>query len=365
MSGIPKNLKEIVKDEYAKCAKNPAYFMKRYAKIQHPTRGKMLFDLYPFQEDVLHEFNKHRYNIVLKSRQLGISTLIAGYSLWMMLFNNDKNILVIATKQDTAKNLVTKVRVMYDNLPSWLKTGVQEDNKLSLRFKNGSQIKAASAASDSGRSEALSLLVIDEAAFIDEIEPIWASAQQTLSTGGSAIINSTPNGVGNFYHKKWVDAKLGQGGFNPIELLWQVHPERDQSWRDEQDILLGPDMAKQECDGNFLASGRAVVDGELVQWYEQTHAMDPIEKRGGEEALWIWKYPDPTRDYIVIADVARGDGNDYSAFHVIDVESLEQVAEYKGKLDTKSYGNTLVSIATEYNDALLELILYIPRRWLR
>jgi hypothetical protein len=353
MSGIPKNLKEIVKDEYAKCAKNPAYFMKRYAKIQHPTRGKMLFDLYPFQEDVLHEFNKHRYNIVLKSRQLGISTLIAGYSLWMMLFNNDKNILVIATKQDTAKNLVTKVRVMYDNLPSWLKTGVQEDNKLSLRFKNGSQIKAASAASDSGRSEALSLLVIDEAAFIDEIEPIWASAQQTLSTGGSAIINSTPNGVGNFYHKKWVDAKLGQGGFNPIELLWQVHPERDQSWRDEQDILLGPDMAKQECDGNFLASGRAVVDGELVQWYEQTHAMDPIEKRGGEEALWIWKYPDPTRDYIVIADVARGDGNDYSAFHVIDVESLEQVAEYKGKLDTKSYGNTLVSIATEYNDALL------------
>jgi phage terminase large subunit-like protein len=147
MSGIPKNLKEIVKDEYSKCAKNPAYFMKRYAKIQHPTRGKMLFELYPFQEDVLHEFNKHRYSIVLKSRQLGISTLIAGYSLWMMLFNSDKNILVIATKQDTAKNLVTKVRVMYDNLPSWLKTGVQEDNKLSLRFNNGSQIKAASAAS--------------------------------------------------------------------------------------------------------------------------------------------------------------------------------------------------------------------------
>jgi hypothetical protein len=353
MSQVTKNLKDIIKEEFAKCASNPVYFMKRYAKIQHPTRGKILFELYPFQEDVLQEFNKNRWNIVLKSRQLGISTLIAGYSLWLMLFNQDKNILVIATKQETAKNLVTKVRVMYDNMPSWLKTGVQEDNKLSLRFKNGSQIKAVSAAADSARSEALSLLIIDEAAFIDDIDRIWASAQQTLATGGTAIINSTPNGVGNFYHKQWVKAKLKESAFNPIELLWQVHPDRDQKWRDEQDILLGSDMAKQECDGNFLASGRSVIDGELVQWYQQTYVCEPKEKRGAEDAYWIWEYPDPSKTYIVVADVARGDGNDNSAFHVIDIDNLEQVAEYKGKQDTKSYGNLLVSVATEYNDAML------------
>jgi hypothetical protein len=353
MTTPTKNIKDIIKEEFAKCASDPIYFMKRYAKIQHPKRGKILFDLYPFQEDVLQEFNENRYNIVLKSRQLGISTLIAGYSLWMMLFNNDKNILVIATKQETAKNLVTKVRVMYDNLPSWLKTGVQEDNKLSLRFKNGSQIKAVSAAADSARSEALSLLIIDEAAFIDDIDRIWASAQQTLATGGTAIINSTPNGVGNFYHKQWVKAKLKESAFNSIELLWQVHPDRDQKWRDEQDILLGPDMAKQECDGNFLSSGRSVIDGELVKWYEDTYTCEPKERRGVEDALWVWEYADPSKNYMVIADVARGDGNDYSAFHVMDIENMEQVAEYKGKMDTKTYGNMLVSIATEYNDALL------------
>jgi hypothetical protein len=350
---MSKILKDIIREEYLKCAANPAYFMKKYARIQHPTRGTILFDLWGFQEDVLKDFQEHRYNICLKSRQLGISTLIAGYSLWMMLFGNDKNILVIATKQETAKNLVTKVRVMYDNLPSWLKTAVIEDNKLSLRLKNGSQIKAVSAAADAGRSEALSLLILDEAAFIDNIEEIWASAQSTINTGGSAIINSTPNGVGNFYHKQWVGAKTGTNMFNPIFLHWTVHPERDQAWRDQQDIILGPSLAAQECDGDFLSSGNSVVDGNIIDWYQTTYVTEPKERRGAEDSLWIWDYPDPNKTYMICADVARGDGKDYSAFHIIDIENVEQVAEYRGKLDTKSFGNLLVSMGTEYNDALL------------
>lgn len=345
--------KQLAKEEFIKCAENPVYFMRKYAKIQHPKRGKIPFNLFPFQEDVLQEFTEHQYNIVVKARQLGISTLIAGYSLWLMLFQSDKNILVIATKQETAKNLVTKVRVMYDGLPSWLKTTTMEDNKLSLRFKNGSQIKAVSAAADAARSEALSLLVIDEAAFIDNAEDIWASAQQTLSTGGQAIINSTPNGVGNWYHKQWVDAESNVGLFNPIKLHWSVHPERNQAYRDAQDLLLGPKMAKQECDTDFMSSGHSVVEGSDIQWYEDVHVQDPIEKRGAENALWIWKYPEPGKSYMVASDVARGDGKDFSAFHIFDIETLEQVAEYRGQLDTTSYGNVLVSISTEYNDALL------------
>jgi len=328
--------------------------MRNYAFIQHPKRGKIKFDLFDFQTDVLDDFRRHQYNIVLKSRQMGLSTLIAGYSLWMMLFHNDKNILVIATKQDTAKNLVTKVRVMYDNLPSWLKTRTVEDNKLSLRFENGSQIKASSAASDAARSEALSLLVIDEAAFINGIEEIWASAQQTLATGGQAIINSTPNGVGNFYHKTWVDATTNdRSPFHPIFLHWKLHPERDQAWRDKQDEVLGPQKAKQECDGSFLASGMSVISGEELEWYRENQLSAPIEKRGVDSSLWIWEYPHPDKSYIVVADVARGDGSDFSAFHVIDVENVEQVAEFKAMLGTTQYGDILMNIATEYNDALL------------
>jgi phage FluMu gp28-like protein len=172
----------------------------------------------------------------------------------LMLFHEDKNILVIATKQEVAKNLVTKVRFMHDNLPSWLKGQTEEDNKLSLRLRNGSQIKATSAAGDAGRSEALSMLIIDEAAFINNVEEIWTSAQSTLSTGGGAIVLSTPNGVGNWFHKIWVQGQQGDQWF-PTELHWSVHPERDQSWRDEQETLLGAKGAAQECDCDFISSG--------------------------------------------------------------------------------------------------------------
>jgi hypothetical protein len=347
------SLKEIIKLEYQKCAGDPIYFMKKYCMIQHPVRGKIPFHLFNFQERTLTEFKDNRYNIVLKSRQTGISTLVAGFSLWKMLFNQDFNVLVIATKQEVAKNLVTKVRVMNQYLPSWLKQTTVEDNKLSLRYSNGSQIKATSAAGDAGRSEALSLLVFDEAAFIDKIEEIWISAQSTLSTGGNAIILSTPNGVGNFFHKTWVGAEDGTNTFNTIRLHWSVHPERDQSWRDEQEVLLGPKGAAQECDCDFVSSGDTVIDPQLLMFYKESFCQDPIEKTGFDGNLWKWEYPDYQKGYLVVADVARGDGADYSTAHVIDVEASAQVAEYKGKLDTKDFGNFLVALATEYNQALL------------
>ena len=348
-----KQLKEAIKREYAKCATDPTYFLGKYGIIQHPVKGKVNFNLYDFQEKSLESFMKHDYNIVLKARQLGLSTLTAGYALWMMTFQQDKNILVIATKQETAKNLVTKVRVMHANLPGWLKQPCVEDNKLSLRYKNGSQIKAVASSEESGRSEALSLLIIDEAAFIDKIDTIWGAAQQTLATGGRALVISTPNGVGNFFHKTWVDAENGVNDFNFIKLHWSVHPEREQEWRDEQDKLLGPSLAAQECDCDFITSGRGVIDGLLLENLKESSVREPIEKRGIDSNYWIWQPPNYTKNYVVSADVSRGDGTDYSAFHIIDVESLEQVAEYKGKISTQDFGNMLVNVASEYNNALL------------
>jgi len=155
-------IKDRIREEFLKCATDPVYFMKKYYMIQHPQRGRMLFDLYPFQESMVKVFSGDQNILINKSRQLGISTLVSAYSLWLMIFYKDKNVLVIATKQETAKNMVTKVRFAYDNLPTWLKIGATEDNRLSLRLTNGSQIKAVSGASDSARSEAVSLLVMDE-----------------------------------------------------------------------------------------------------------------------------------------------------------------------------------------------------------
>ena len=349
-----KDLKNIIRQEYIKCAQDPAHFMKKYCHIQHPQRGRVIFNLYPFQEKVLHLLQDNPYSIILKSRQLGISTLSAGYSLWMMLFQKDKNILCIATKQETARNMVTKVKFMYDNLPSWLKIDADENNKLSLRLSNGSQIKATSASSDAGRSEAVSLLLIDEAAFIDQIGEIWASAQQTLATGGGAIVLSTPYGTGNWFHKTWVSAENNENDFLPIRLPWYVHPERDEVWRKRQDELLGdPRIAAQECDCDFSTSGDTVFHSEWIEFIKETTIQDPVERRGVDQNLWIWEPADYSREYMVIADVARGDGKDFSACHVMDIQTNTQVAEYRGQLPPKEFGYFLTGLATEYNNALL------------
>lgn len=345
--------KQIIKDEFKKCAASPEYFLLKYSYIQHPIRGRMLFNLYQYQKDAMQDFEIHKYNIILKARQLGFSTLVAGYALWLMLFHKDKNILVIATKQDTAKNLVTKVRFMHANLPVWLRGKCVEDNKLSMRFANGSQIKAVASSKDAGRSESLSLLILDECAFIENANIIWTAASSTLSTGGKAILISTPNGVGNFFHKTWQQSKSKENTFNPIFLDWKVHPDRDQAWRDRQDEILGPEQAAQEHDASFIFSGNTVVNPSILEFYKNTFVKEPISKQGFDNNLWIWEYPVPGRTYILAADVSRGDGADYSAFHVIDAESSTQVAEYKGKLPTKEFGNLMVSVATQYNDALL------------
>jgi intein/homing endonuclease len=813
-----KNIKDVIKEEYIKCAKDPIYFMKKYVKIQHPLRGTIAFDTYPFQDNTLNDLVAERFNIILKSRQMGITTLVAAYALHLMTFNNDKNILCLSITQETSKEIVTKVRFANDNLPSWLKVQASEDNRLSLKLKNGSKITAASSAGTSGRSSALSLLIIDEAAFIDGIEEIWLSAQSTLSTGGKATILScvtadtyifdekigltqisnyiqadkigpyiikeygvlgknrirngtlfhnngkvdtniiktkfselecslnhklwaykvldkkygwvksedlkvgdflsiqrgmniwinndstddfmpsvspkikspfnpkkltpdicyllglyisegsvykvknkdgeliggtltitcgdgisqifdklsltystsdnlhycvsnknliefleylgfdlslhankkiipqrlmsiskdnmvylmrgifdgdgsgtanrvtlgvtsselisqvrmilnnfgilcsrfhhssekknsyggrikhnhsthtleiygrnalkffneinfgierkstgvkkilknnlkrtcshdvipnslslvkelyvvsgentrtikdkfglqlngvvstktryktenvsadnvrimyynykhllseksrsywdniiddstvwceiksmtrgrsetydfslpdnpddnwdhsvvyngivghqTPNGVGNFFHKKWAEAESGEviegmPKFNPISLPWHLHPERDQTWRDLQTKNLGPKGAAQECDCEFSTSGNTVIEIPLLQWYEKNHMRDPMEKRGFDKGYWIYKYPEAGKSYMVVGDVARGDGTDYSAAHIIEIETMEQVAEYKGKLPTKEYAHALMTMATEYNKALL------------
>lgn len=355
------DLRKWMLSEYKKCAQDPIYFMRKYVKIQNPNEGGTVpFDLYPFQEDTLRRYHEDRFLLILKSRQLGITTLVSAYSLWQMIFNSDRNILVISIKQEISKEIITKVRFANDHLPSFLKIQATEDNRLSLRLKNGSMIGATSSAKDAGRSKSLSLLVLDEAAFIDEAKVIWTSAFNTLSTGGRAIVLSTPNGVGNWFHEMWVNAEKKKNDFKTLKLPWQLHPRRDQKWRDEQTKQLGVRGANQECDCDFLTSGTNVVDLQILTEYEdrkiegrpEMGVRDPVEMRYSN-ALWIWELPKDGSDYVIAADPARGDGTDYSAAHVLNIETLEQVAEFQQQVTPKEFGNILVNMATEWNDALL------------
>lgn len=352
------DLQQIIKEQYIRCSQDYVHAIRKFAKIEHPTRGKIEFNLYPFQERTLLQLQQHRLTVIGKSRQMGISTLVGSFALLEMIFKSNYKVLIIATTQDVAKNLLHKVRIMYSNLPVWLRPKVVDDSKLQLSFTNGSSIKAVSSSKHAGRSEALSLLIIDEAAFIERIDDIWTASQLTLATGGSAILLSTPNGQGNLFHRLFAQAETGEAPeglepFNPIRLKWDLHPERDQTWRDQQTFNMGARQAAQECDVDFITSGNAVVEGEIIEWYKANTVQEPVERRGMGKDFWIYKYPEPGKSYAVIADVARGDGTDHSACIIVDIESMEQVAEYRGQLGTRPYGKFLVSISVEYNNALL------------
>lgn len=165
--------------------------------------------------------------------------------------------------------------------------------------------------------------------------------------------HQTPNGMGGFFHQKWVSAMNGENTFNPIRLPWHLHPERGEEWRKKQTVDLGPKLAAQECDCDFIASGETFIENEIIKYFEDSFIQEPVEKRGEGGNYWIWKYPDYSKTYIVSCDVSRGDGTDFQTIEVFEIEELEQVAEYKGQTDIKTFGNFAVNVATEYNDAIL------------
>lgn len=338
--------------EILKCGKDPVYFMKEYTKIQHPVKGLIPFETYDFQDDCVKQFQDSRFNIVLKSRQLGLSTVTAAYSLWMALFKKDKNILVIATKLPTAMNFIKKVKTMLDSLPPWLLLTKYEPTKQAIRFTNGSTITAVPTSPDAGRSEALALLIVDEAAFIRDFDDIWTGLYPTLSTGGSAIILSTPNGVGGQYYKLWTEAESGVNAFNPIRLPWDVHPDHDQEWFDKETKNLPRRKVAQEFLCDFITSGDTFLQpGELDRMREMIR--QPLVKEGPQNAVWIWRQPELNKKYIVSADVARGDAADYSTFHIIDYETCEVVAEFMGKTPPDKLADLLIEYGKRYNDALV------------
>jgi len=339
--------------EIVKCGRDPAYFLKNYARISHPLHGLIPFDTYNFQDDLLQDFNDYRFNVILKARQLGISTITAGYIVWMMLFHRDKAILVMATKFATAGNLVKKVKSIMRNLPDWIRISeISVDNRTSFELSNGSSIKAASTSGDAGRSEALSLLVLDEAAHIEGLDELWTGLYPTLSTGGRCIALSTPNGVGNWFHKTCTDALSGANNFNITTLSWEVHPDRDEQWYKKETKNMSKRQIAQELECNFNTSGETVIDSDDMQWL-LSQAREPKYRTGFDRNFWIWEEYDPTCNYLMVADVARGDGADNSAFHIVKLETLEIIGEYQGKPTIDMYANMLNQVGREFGNAML------------
>tara|TARA_R110001592_G_scaffold170728_1_gene408023 strand:- start:26 stop:1606 length:1581 start_codon:yes stop_codon:yes gene_type:complete len=344
--------KQILK-EIVRSGKDPAYFINSYCRISHPMQGLIPFKTYPYQDDMLINFNDHRFNVILKARQLGMSTIVSAYVVWMMLFHRDKNVLVMATKFSTATNVVKKVKNIMKNLPDWIRiSDIKIDNRASFELSNGSQIKATSTSGDAGRSEALSLLVIDEAAHVEGLEDLWTGLYPTLSTGGRCIALSTPNGVGNWFHKTYVDAEQGQNDFFHSILPWDVHPERDQAWFEKETRNMSRRQIAQELECNFNTSGETVIHADDIA-HLQGLCYEPKYRTGFDRNYWIWEEHRPGENYLLIADVARGDGKDSSAFHVFKISNMEQVAEYQGKPSLDMYSNILNEVGKEYGNALL------------
>ena len=353
---MPAPQKQLTKEqqiqEIIRCGKDPVYFMKRYCKIQHPARGMLPFETYPFQDDCVKQFLENRLNIILKSRQLGLSTLCAAYATWLAIFYKDQNILIIATKLPTAMNMIKKCKVILDNMPKWLLLPQFEPTKQAISFNNGSQIVAIPTSPDAGRSEALSLLIVDEAAIIRDFEEIWAGLKPTISTGGKAIVLSTPKGVGGQYYRLWTEAEAGVNGFNPIRLHWTVHPEHDEAWFKNESKGMNKRQIAQEFMCDFIASGDTFLQPEELDYLRDLIA-DPVAKEGPNNGVWVWSPPIVGHKYVISADVSRGDAHDYSAFHVIDTEDCDIAAEYMGKIPPEQLAKLLAYYGQRYNDALL------------
>lgn len=345
--------KEELRKEILKCGRDPSYFLDNYAKIVHQERGIIPFKTYKFQKDLLKDFHDFRYNIILKARQLGISTIVAGYVSWMMLFYKEKNILVMATKQNTAIEIVDKVRDMVESVPEFLRIArVTTNNRTKFELSNGSKIQGVPTSKDAGRGQALSLLIIDEAAFVENMEDLWTGLLPTISTGGRCIALSTPSGVGNWFHKTYSDAESGLNTFKPTQLPWTVHPEYTQEWFDN----ITRNMSKREIAQEFLcsfnASGETVVASDDIARI-RSGLKEPMYKAWIDRNYYIWKPYEAGGSYILVADVARGDGKDYSVFHIIDVKNMEQVAEYQGKVDPDTFAKLVYDAGIEYGGCMV------------
>ena len=345
---------EFWESELVKCYQDATHLAK-YVSIKSLKEGSVPFRLYDFQDKTLRVLDKNNKVIIVKARQMGISTLLALKALHRMLLNENQTVTVFANTQATAIEVVKKVKFMYNGLPEWLRSLATpiNDNKLELVLSNGSLVKAFTSASESGRSQASNLVIVDEAAFIPDFKDLMTAVLPIISTGGEIVVLSSPNGTGNEFYDMWNLAENGKNGFVPIKLRWDLHPDRNQAWRDEKTAEMGVRESKQEYDAEFTGTGHTVVDADELLYIEKNTLQEPLDKGWEAKELWTWKFPELGKRYAVIVDTAKGDGGDDSTIQVIDIEKSEQVAEFQGQLAPSELAKKARMLALDYNDAVM------------
>jgi len=341
--------------EYTRCKKDPLYFVENYMKVVHVDLGLIQIKLYPYQREMIESMAFGRFTIVATARQAGKTTATCGFMLWYLLFHEHKTIGVLANKEATSIEILSRVQLAYMHLPSWLQQGVVEFNKKMFVLENGSRILAGATSTDSIRGWSLNCLFIDECAHIEHWNEFYASTYPTISSGKTTkvILVSTPLGMNHFY-QLWTEAtcKPKRNEFHPIKVTWQQVPGRDEAWRQTTLSSLGNDPEKfaQENEVEFLGSSGTLIGGWKLKELQGTHKT-PIHKKQG---VYQYVKPIPGHIYTLVADTSRGKGLDYSAFHIIDVTRLpyEQVCVYHNHYVTPiDYGDVIYQMAKMYNDA--------------
>jgi hypothetical protein len=337
--------------EWVRCSEDPLYFIRNYMKIITLDNGLQLFNLYPYQERMIESFVNERNTVVTTARQAGKSTTTVAFILWFILFQEDKTVALLANKGETAREILGRIQLAYQHLPKWLQQGIREWNKGSFELENNSRVIAAATSASAIRGYTINLLFIDEAAHIDNWDEFFTSVYPTISSGKESkiILVSTPNGLNHFY-SVWVNAIENRNGYRPILVNWQDVPGRDEKWREQTLAGMNFDIEKfnQEMNCEFLGSSGTLIAGWKLK--ELVHQAPMVQKEG------LIQYKQAVKDhvYMMVCDVSRGKGLDYSAFQLIDVTKMpyEQVCTFRNNaLTPMDYADIIFRTAKMYNKA--------------
>ena len=336
--------------EYAKCMKDPSYFARTYLKVISLDKGLVPFDLYQYQEEMFSYFNENRFSIVLACRQSGKSISSVAYLLWYAIFNPEKTIAVLANKGSTAREMLQRITLMLENMPFFLQPGCKALNKGSIEFSNNSRIVAAATSGSSIRGMSVNLLFLDEFAFVENDAEFYTSTYPVVSSGDSTrvIITSTANGVGNVFHKIWEGAVQGTNEYKPFRVDWWDVPGRDEEWQRQTIANTSEIQFQQEFGNTFHGTGNTLIAPEVLL---KLQAKQPVQQVNN---LRIYKEPEELHEYMVFVDVAKGRGQDYSVFNVIDmsVRPFEQVAVYQDNtISPLLLPDIIYKYANMYNEA--------------
>ena len=337
--------------EYLKCKEDPVYFARNYIKIISLDEGIVPFKMWDFQEELIESFHENRFNIAKLPRQTGKSTTCVSYLLHYILFNDNVNVGILANKLSTARDLLGRLQLAYEQLPLWIQQGIVVYNKGSMELENGSKILAASTSASAVRGMSFNIIFLDEFAFIPNhiAEQFFSSVYPTITSGTSTkvIIISTPNGMNHFY-KLWVDAQKGRNGYAWSEVHWSKVPGRDAKWKETTIANTSERQFTQEFECEFLGSVDTLITAAKLRTLTYD---DPITTNG---SLDVYENPIPDHDYIICVDVSRGLAQDYSAFVVIDITRApwQLVAKYRDKnVRPMLFPNIIYNVATNYNNA--------------